>query len=72
MKIRMKSIYAGPRGSFSPGQVADLDQASAYALIEGGFAEQIDEPATVEEATATGRETATAPAQRKKPAARRK
>jgi hypothetical protein len=37
---------AGPAVNASPGDVIDLDRIAAHALIEGGFAEQIDEPET--------------------------
>lgn len=38
MKIEMKTLYAGPSGSINPGQVADLPDAEARALIDGGYA----------------------------------
>ncbi len=42
MRIRMKTTMAGPAGGASVGQVIDRPKAEAYALIEGGFAEQIE------------------------------
>lgn len=46
--IRMKTLYAGPSGVFSAGQVADLPRAEEKALIDGGYAEPIaaDAPPT--------------------------
>ncbi|OAN53890.1 hypothetical protein A6A04_13440 [Paramagnetospirillum marisnigri] len=41
MKIRLKTTMAGPDGSFQPGQIVDFERGRAYALIEGGYAEQI-------------------------------
>lgn len=64
MRVRLKTIMAGPAGTASPGAIVDLDRAEAYALIEGGFAEQLDEAAI-----APGGERAELPANRR--AARR-
>lgn len=44
MKIRMLTLSAGPNGVRMAGQVIDVDQKEAKALIEGGYAEAIDEP----------------------------
>lgn len=43
MKIKMRSLMAGPAGVLQPGQVADLDKAQAYDLIERRFADQVEE-----------------------------
>jgi hypothetical protein len=45
MKIKLKTQYSGPNGSHAPGSIVDFDQAEAYTMIEGGFAEQVPEPA---------------------------
>ena len=38
MKIEMKTVYAGPKGNYKPGQVVDLKDPEAKDLIEGGYA----------------------------------
>ena len=43
MRVRMKNIIAGPGINASPGDIIDVAQAFAYALIEGGSAEQVDD-----------------------------
>lgn len=43
MRVKLKTRYAGPAGNFGPGDVIDLDQAIAGALIMGGFAEAVAE-----------------------------
>lgn len=68
MRVRLKSIYAGPRGAYAAGQVADLPTAEAYALCEGGFAEQIED--AVETTDVPTPETAEAPANRRRRKAR--
>lgn len=59
MRVRMKTIMAGPAGTAGPGDILDLPDAVAYDLIERRFADQ------VEEAVTGPAETATAPAQRR-------
>ena len=44
MKIRLKTIMAGPGGSAGPGDVVDVPDDEASALIEGGYATAVDEP----------------------------
>lgn len=44
MKVKLKTVMAGPNGTYQPGAVADLPEKDAYALCEGGFAEQVEEP----------------------------
>lgn len=39
MKIRMKTLMAGPRGVRHPGEVCTLPQEEAAMLVEFGFAE---------------------------------
>jgi hypothetical protein len=48
MRIRMKTRIAGPGVNASPGDIIEPDRITAHALIEGGYAEQIDgeEPET--------------------------
>lgn len=65
MKIKMKTLAAGPAGVFLENQVytspQDLSDEFATALVAGGYAEQLSAlPAPVEEAVV---ETADAPAE---------
>jgi uncharacterized phiE125 gp8 family phage protein len=41
MKIRMRTQYSGPAGSFAPGAVVDFPNKEAKALLEGGYAEAL-------------------------------
>lgn len=41
MKIKMKTLQAGPNGVRQPGKVYDVPAAEADALISGGFAEKV-------------------------------
>lgn len=73
MKVKLRTQYAGPRGVFAAGSVADFGKAEAYGLIEGGYAEQIPEPAKergskplVETADLLSPETAEAAANRRR------
>lgn len=43
-KIVMKTIYAGPRGSYKPDQVVDMDSKEAKDLIDGGYAIEYVDP----------------------------
>lgn len=69
MKIKMKTRVAGPDFNVGAGQVVDVPRKQAYALIEGGYAEQVREASEVETAVAapveaaveTASETATEP-----------
>ena len=54
MRIRLLSTMAGPGGVYPPGTVRDLPRADALDLIEGGYAEQVDD---VETAAVTPVET---------------
>lgn len=44
MKVRMKSILAGPQRTAVPGQVIDVDDAHAADLIAGGYADDVALP----------------------------
>ena len=50
MKIKMKSIYAGPHGTFDAGAVRDVDAEHGKALVDGGYAEEL-KPIVKETAT---------------------
>ena len=58
MRVRMKTTMAGPNGNATPGQIIDVARDFAYALIEGGAAEQVDdEPVTLAAPETTAIET---------------
>lgn len=44
MKIKMITMSAGPEGSMHPGKTYDVDPKEGNALIEGRYAEAVDEP----------------------------
>lgn len=52
MKIKMTTLAAGPAGVLRDGEVYDLPEVEAQALIDGGYAEAVAESAepVVEEA----------------------
>jgi hypothetical protein len=41
MKIRLKSIYAGPSGTHQPGETVEVARESGAALCAGGYGEEI-------------------------------
>jgi hypothetical protein len=63
MKVRLKTIYAGPSGSAHPGEVIDVSEREGAELVNGGYADTVKqaqiETAVVHEAentaTATGK-----------------
>ena len=61
MKIKMKTAMAGPDGTASPGDIIDIPKSQAYAFIEGGYAEQVEDRA-VEAAVVPATENAVDPA----------
>jgi hypothetical protein len=53
MRVRLKTLMAGPEGVFTPGSVVNVSLEEAEALIAGGCVEplnQLAEPLTVEPA----------------------
>ena len=55
MKVRLKTLMAGPEGVFLPGSVIEVFHEEANALIAGGFAEpagQAGKPEAVDPAPA--------------------
>jgi hypothetical protein len=72
MKIKMRTLLAGPFGNANPGDVIDLPDANGAALVAGGYADAVVEavnvsaPAPVERAVVAPAETAVASAQRRK------
>lgn len=67
MRIRLKAVMAGPKGSFQPGEVLDLPDPEARALIAGEYAElvesAVDAPAETAVAPLTAETAALAPPQ---------
>lgn len=43
MKVKLKTVYAGPRGNCGPGAVIDLPDKEAQGLIDGEYAEKFVE-----------------------------
>jgi len=43
MKIKMKTLAAGPDGVWPPGSIRDVPEAEAKALIKGRYAEPVEE-----------------------------
>lgn len=43
MKIKMKTLAAGPDGVWPPGSTRDVPEAEAKALIKGRYAEPVEE-----------------------------
>ena len=52
MKIRMKTLAAGPKGTYYPGQERDVDDKTGAELCAAGSAVPIGEPGAKKE-TAT-------------------
>lgn len=48
MKIQMKTMSAGPDGSFQPGQIVDLPEEKAKAFVAGGYAVDVTPKAKAE------------------------
>jgi hypothetical protein len=44
MKVRLKTLMAGPDGMFQPGSVIDLEGNEAQSLVSAGYAEPIERP----------------------------
>lgn len=44
MKVRLKTLMAGPEGVFPPESVVEVSREEAEALIAGGFAEVLQQP----------------------------
>jgi hypothetical protein len=60
MRIRMRTLMAGPEGVVHADQIIDVPAARAYDLIETGHATQVDDEAprrAPETATLKGRAT---------------
>lgn len=44
MKIKMITLAAGPEGIKQPGGIYDVDPKEGKALVDGGYAEAVNEP----------------------------
>jgi len=67
MKIRLKTIMAGPQGTAGPGDVIDLPEAAALVLLKSGQAslaprERVRPPAERATAEPAAEETVATPA----------
>ena len=49
MKIKYKTLCAGPHGVFKPGDIQDGDEKGLMPLVEGGYAEVVKEDIAVKE-----------------------
>lgn len=45
----MITLEAGPEGVKQPGKIYDVDPKEGKALVDGGYAEAVDEPKEVSE-----------------------
>ncbi len=69
MKVKCKSIYAGPHGSGNPGETIELPDEVAKALIDSGNGTAIEKPKVskeIETATVKPNETQESPKRKKK------
>jgi len=69
VRIRMRTLAAGPEGVLLSGETYEIDERIAAPLITGGYAERIgaSEPGDVETAQLPEGETAAAPKRPRKP-----
>lgn len=64
MRIKMRTLAAGPKGVLYPDNVydsGDVDDRAAQALIDGGFAELVPEKRKPESAAIAAPENAALP-----------
>ena len=47
MRVRMKTLYAGPAGVIHPGKECDISADAGQALISGGYADAVGMPEKV-------------------------
>lgn len=59
MRVKMKTLMAGPDGVRKPDTVHDLPSAEAEALIAGGYAEKVEKVAKPEADALSAPRTAT-------------
>ena len=65
MKVKCKSIYAGPYGSGNPGETIELPNKIGQALIDSGNGTAVGKP-EVETATVEPKETQEKPKYKKR------
>jgi hypothetical protein len=64
MRVRLRTTYAGARGTARPGEIVDLPKVEAEALVAGGYAAALKgKEGAVERAVIGQPEAAIAPAQ---------
>lgn len=44
MKVKLRTLYSGPAGCFHAGQVVNVAEAEARALVSGGYASEVLPP----------------------------
>lgn len=44
MRVRFKTISAGPKGALFPGDLLDVSESEAKVLVERGYAEYLTPP----------------------------
>ena len=42
MKIKMKTLAAGPKGVYAAGEIVSVNNKEAKELVDGGYAEHVD------------------------------
>lgn len=52
MKVRFKTISAGPNGAIYPGDVVEVSESEAKLLINGGYAVAVEEQKKMDTAEA--------------------
>lgn len=57
MRVRFKTISAGPKGAIFPGDLLDVSESEAKMLVDGGYAEYVDPPKTEPEPEKTAEAT---------------
>lgn len=65
MRVKFKSIVAGPEWSAQPGQIVDVTPKEARDFVAGGYAELVDPPADERAVLDHATETATSRRKRK-------
>lgn len=50
MRVKMKTLSAGPEGVVPPGGIANVSPIEAKDLVSGGYAEYVDQPGKPETA----------------------
>jgi len=61
MRVRMRTLSAGPRGVRRPGEEHEVSEEEGRALVKGHYADEVRKPPKPEQAVAGPAETAVAP-----------